>query len=947
MTDQSLTWLHVSDIHFRHGDEHHQLDQALVLNALRDDVFDLLEAGRVPRPDLVLVTGDIGTTGAGRDSAEYDAASEWFREVLAGLGLDGRSVLCVPGNHDVDRGVASSNRMLKYLLTALRSDDDDSRVKVDSSMSDDEESAAIGTRFKAYRAFVSEIGSPSLSEEDSQDWQYEVVLGADCLVRFVGLNTALLSADDQDYGRLQLGLAPMVRHLAARPRPNEIVVVLAHHPLSWLRDHAATEERVRMASDIFLVGHVHVAGSVDSRRGGQPHLVTIEAGATHGDTGEPVDPSYNFTRLSLQAGKPRVDVWPRAFRDGRFRAHVEVIDDETTGSTTHYLQREVLTPQASGSADPIHEAALATLSQLGSRRTAFPEDLSIAELAESDLIVGQQVVRYGSGDSPHTDDEIVERLASGDSVLLLGAPGSGKSVSLFTIATRLLESKGRAPLSLSLARFAGPPINPGVIAEHLGIGDVGLDHVVFVVDGLDEALAAGVSPGDVVQAVDQIRELGPTVAACRVFEYESLLRPQRLWVDRPHDVFVVEDWSPSVFWDFVGRLDRAGHIAEDQVREGLSHISDWDKLVARPLFARMLTWVLANPDESQVIDTLTSLYRAYLWGLGRVADDRIIRTVGGTPASSYEVWRSLAWFAYSRRLMAGDSVPAATLIQNVIEQGNSYETSSAVVNSLFDSTFERGEVWARPRHYSFYEYLVADYVAKYLFDCASVDGKSPGDVLRYDLTPEIRWHLKEIAKYRGSEAIGDVLVQGFGVGDQSDTERRTSSNLAAYLIGRLGVPTPTIARLIAESSDRFVQTALYWALANAGDQTTVADYLSLLESDSEMSALNRGYLLYYYSDLDRRLEPPYLDLDPGQSWENTRTRVTDLLGENDYRSKPATRRALDIATHLDMYRFHRDIPTRSEMEILDVRVREVLEDADDSIASVIARGFAAIEERVE
>lgn len=65
-----LSWLHVSDIHFGHGDLGHGWDQKLVLDTLRRDVEQLLAAERVPSPEIVLVTGDIAFSGATRAKDE-------------------------------------------------------------------------------------------------------------------------------------------------------------------------------------------------------------------------------------------------------------------------------------------------------------------------------------------------------------------------------------------------------------------------------------------------------------------------------------------------------------------------------------------------------------------------------------------------------------------------------------------------------------------------------------------------------------------------------------------------------------------------------------------------------------------------------------------------------------------------------------------------------------
>ena len=57
-----FSWVHLSDIHFSHGDAHEQWDQALVLDKIIKD-FKQFTAEGIPSPDVVLVTGDLAYSG--------------------------------------------------------------------------------------------------------------------------------------------------------------------------------------------------------------------------------------------------------------------------------------------------------------------------------------------------------------------------------------------------------------------------------------------------------------------------------------------------------------------------------------------------------------------------------------------------------------------------------------------------------------------------------------------------------------------------------------------------------------------------------------------------------------------------------------------------------------------------------------------------------------------
>src|SRR4030095_12006541 len=73
-----FTWLHLSDIHFGHGPVSHRWDQKLVLKALSDDLTRLSDRG-IPKPDAILITGDIAFSGA---KLEYGEAAIWIEQII-------------------------------------------------------------------------------------------------------------------------------------------------------------------------------------------------------------------------------------------------------------------------------------------------------------------------------------------------------------------------------------------------------------------------------------------------------------------------------------------------------------------------------------------------------------------------------------------------------------------------------------------------------------------------------------------------------------------------------------------------------------------------------------------------------------------------------------------------------------------------------------------------
>ncbi len=351
-----FTWLHLSDIHIGHGGASHEADQRLVLGALRDDVAKQIAAG-LPRPDVILVTGDIAFSGACVAKDEYERAAQWLGEIAKAAGVPLEAVYAVPGNHDVQRPVDRSLQA-KLTLKGLRSGE----VTVDDALVDDDTRAHLAKRQSNYLAFVEQLAHACRAKGESKEprlyWTHTLAADGGLKVRLVGLNTALLAADENAFGpdlhALRLGKRQLADALAEPVGAHEVVLVLSHHPFGdgWLRDEADADTWTRNHAHIHLSGHVHSAATSDTRSGAGGAFVRIVAGATHGEREpEGVLPrhGYSFGALLAIGGKLHVRVWPRTWsqRNAGFRRDTDVADEQT-GFATHELPRVALPTPASG-----------------------------------------------------------------------------------------------------------------------------------------------------------------------------------------------------------------------------------------------------------------------------------------------------------------------------------------------------------------------------------------------------------------------------------------------------------------------------------------------------------------------------------------------------------------------------------------------------------------------
>jgi hypothetical protein len=136
--------------------------------------------------------------------------------------------------------------------------------------------------------------------------------------------------------------------------------------------------------------------------------------------------------------------------------------------------------------------------------------------------------------------------------------------------------------------------------------------------------------------------------------------------------------------------------------------------------------------------------------------------------------------------------------------------------------------------------------------------------------------------------------------------------LIAYIACRLEVPfVEDLRPLLDVTEDPFLRNSLMWALVRGDDHATLTRYTEELDTDEQLSALNRGYLLYYYGDIPVG-SPPFADEEPWRSWSHTRRKLVERFAAVDqYEATPPSRKVIDLYTFCDFARV-RGEPLRAD-----------------------------------
>lgn len=325
----SLTWVHVSDLHFGHGDAHYHFDQVGVTNALLRDVEGMCK--RLGPPDLLVVTGDIAFSG---QAAQYAQATEWLRALHRKLGGCAR-ILVVPGNHDIDRKQGSLGNG-KLLHAGLRSDP---RL-LDELLRDPEQMKAIWPKLQAYSDFARDIAGCTI-DSFNPFWMQEISLPLfPGKIIACGLNTALQCFNDKDSPTtLRLGRGQLLKTIEQQPS-DVLLLILQHHPPDWLSDGREEVRQLEQRAHVLFSGHVHQQqGIVHSTfiSGTRLHLI---AGASHADSEEAGCHAYAWGRLDSYGLAYYSRVWAPAL--GAFAPAVMLDANEFKRDDHAFMPRERL-----------------------------------------------------------------------------------------------------------------------------------------------------------------------------------------------------------------------------------------------------------------------------------------------------------------------------------------------------------------------------------------------------------------------------------------------------------------------------------------------------------------------------------------------------------------------------------------------------------------------------
>jgi len=445
----TITWLHLSDLHFR-PDERRRWDESIVLRALLSDVKERIASDGL-RPDFIVVSGDVAFSG---QPEEYALARQFFDDLLKVAGLPKTRLFIVPGNHDVSRKAISQG-------TRVIADSLDSRDKMAAVLADEHDRRSLLRKLDPYGRFLGEYFAGQLPFDDERYFHVRDLEVAGQKVAVLGLNSAWLSMGDTDYGRLALG-ERQVRGALEVVHDADLRIALLHHPFDWLWefDRDDCEGLLLESCDFILHGHLHRAGLLTLQTPDATAMV-IAAGASYETRQYPN--GYNFVQLDPETRKGTIHLrtysdrrggfWTKDVqtyknvKDGihRFNWSSQSKDQATLGLAVPitppaspaklevgYLRRvqmisnllplTLINPRA---VDQVHQQTLDLLPLYVALNTRTPVPIEEEQVQAGKK--GGRLAGLPDGEKPMQPLSALEAVARERLMVLLGDPGSGKS----------------------------------------------------------------------------------------------------------------------------------------------------------------------------------------------------------------------------------------------------------------------------------------------------------------------------------------------------------------------------------------------------------------------------------------------------------------------------------------------------------------------------------------
>lgn len=366
-----LKILLLSDIHFIHCEDDENEYRSLE-TAFMEAMDDIRDDGGV---NQILICGDVANKGR---AEEYEKAEAFIKDVFEHLGCDEKQtqLYVVPGNHDIDRCVNKSSRLL-FRPMLLDPDKGDEFI-YNAKHKELDALRILYSPLEAYHKFANMHSSADaiavgilegVPNFNDKGFRKEVQLGTldNYVIMLHCLNSTL--ACDEDEVNDPNAVAPNEHKLfltkyAYNPDTpiTTVNISMMHHPLAWFENNEAIQEEFDRKFKVQIYGHVHTQSIKQDREG--KSAIRLQCGSLHpgnyGDS-EIYPPVYNILELNIKRGVLNFSVicysWDgeQFMKDDRFCYTRKIILPKKSKRSTHQRKEVSQIKSAEMNAKEVYE----------------------------------------------------------------------------------------------------------------------------------------------------------------------------------------------------------------------------------------------------------------------------------------------------------------------------------------------------------------------------------------------------------------------------------------------------------------------------------------------------------------------------------------------------------------------------------------------------------------
>jgi len=289
MEQKEFTFVHLSDIHLNEED----IQKDFGANIRQEVINDVLEL-EFENITGIIISGDIAFSGK---KNEYIKAIEYIKELTNNLKCNAEDVWIVPGNHDVDRNVHKNLILVKDVASELRAKGPDNCDDIfKHKLKDLQYPFMVLKHLDEYNAFAEKFSCPTNSNK--LFWDVELELGFDCKLKLIGLNSCIISSEDDNDTDKKLFIGNLQYNFVRRDK--YLNILICHHPEDWIIDRDNFLRIVDSHCHLQLYGHKHKQRLISQTNSAGHTTIKLFSGALNPPRNEKdYLPKYNVLNLKI------------------------------------------------------------------------------------------------------------------------------------------------------------------------------------------------------------------------------------------------------------------------------------------------------------------------------------------------------------------------------------------------------------------------------------------------------------------------------------------------------------------------------------------------------------------------------------------------------------------------------------------------------------------------